>query len=167
MPGGLPGWTARPDVPDMRGGRQDGPGEEGGDPRLPRRQARRRPPRGRKLAHTARQEGCQGISQRGVPRNGDLPRAGRPVVRRPRLRSAPARATHQKPRRAIFICYWPTGLPAYSLASSMSCAYGFQSGHSCQPLVKPMRRSSPKLRRPKSLKRRSRQNVSGAMCSSR
>jgi len=86
MPGGLPGWTARPDVPETRG-----------DPRLPRQQARRRLPRGRKLAHTARQEGCQGISQRGGPRNSDLPRAGRPVVRRPRLRSVLARATHQNP----------------------------------------------------------------------
>ena len=73
-----------------------------GDPRLPRRQARRRLPRGRKLAHTARQESCQGISQRGVPRNSDPPRAGGLVVRRPRLRSVLARATHQKPRRAIF-----------------------------------------------------------------
>ena len=81
-------------------GHSDGAGEQGGDPRPYRQQASERLPRGGKLALAARQKGCQGISQRGVPRHRDPPRAGRPVVRRPRLRSVLARATHQKPRRA-------------------------------------------------------------------
>ena len=82
-------------------GHSDGAGEQGGDPRPYRQQASERLPRGGKLAHAARQKGCQGISQRGVPRHRDPPQAGRPVVRRPRLCSVLACATHQKPRRAI------------------------------------------------------------------
>ena len=87
--------------PDQNTGHPDGTGEQGGDPRPYRQQASERLPRGGKLAHAVHQEGCQGISQRGVPRHRDLPQAGRPVVRRPRLCSVLARATHQEPRRAI------------------------------------------------------------------
>ena len=84
-------------------GHSDGAGEQGGDPRPYRQQASERLPRGGKLALAARQKGCQGISQRGVPRHRDPPQAGRPVVRRPRLCSVLARATHQNPEEAFSI----------------------------------------------------------------
>ena len=67
------------------------------------------PPRGSQLAHTARQGGRRGGSQRGVPRHRDLPRAGGPVARRPRLRSALARDTHQKTARSLSFHIIPFG----------------------------------------------------------
>ena len=90
---GISGRTAPPERPRDEGGRQDGPGEERGDPRPLRQQARQRLPRGAN-SHTVRQEGGQRPSQRRVPRHRYLPRAGG-------YRSTPSFALHPSP------CYPP------------------------------------------------------------
>ena len=90
---GVSGRTAPPERPRDEGGHQDGPGEERGDPRLLRQQARQRLPR-EANSHTVCQEGGQGLSQRRVPRHRDLPRAGG-------CRSTPSLALRPSP------CYPP------------------------------------------------------------
>ena len=90
---GVSGRTAPLERPRDEGGRQDGPGEERGDPRPLRQQARQRLPRGAN-SHTVRQEGDQRPSQRRVPRHRDLPRAGG-------CRSTPSLALRPSP------CYPP------------------------------------------------------------
>ena len=59
----------------------------------------RRPTSGGQPAHTARQGGRRGVRDAGLSPPRSSPGWG-PVARRPRLRSALARDTHQKPRRA-------------------------------------------------------------------
>ena len=90
---GVSGRTAPPERPRDEDGRQDDPGEERGDPRPLRQQARQRLPRGANY-HMVRQEGDQRLSQRRAPRHRDLPRAGG-------YRSSPSLALRPNP------CYPP------------------------------------------------------------
>ena len=59
-------------------------------------------PRGRQLADPVDQEGGQGVQERRVLHDHDLPEAGRAVVRRPRLRRRLVSGSYQKPRSASF-----------------------------------------------------------------